>query len=124
MYKRQTVYKYCDIITVIVFCAVCCTNHILIDNLQAVVVNVLFINQRDILGFTAVTLQNFDIILLNGACFLCDRLIRIGNAVLKKIIPFLIGELVIIQFFQSFTKVLNQVLLGMYRQISIALLAE
>ena len=52
MHKRQTINQYCNIITIIMFCAIVRANRILIDDLQPVVMDVLFIYECNILGRT------------------------------------------------------------------------
>ena len=56
MYKRQTVYQYGNIITVVMLCTIFHADHILINNLQPVIMDVLFIYERNILGFAIITL--------------------------------------------------------------------
>ena len=56
MHKRQTIYQYCNIIAVVMLRTILCTNHILIDDLQPVIMDVLFIYECNVLGFTIITL--------------------------------------------------------------------
>ena len=90
MYKRQTVYQYCNIIAVVMLCTIFCANHILIDDLQPVVMDVLFIYECNILGRTVITSQNLNIVLLYLPGLFHDMLIGISNSIFEKIIPFCI----------------------------------
>ena len=87
MYKRQTVYQYCNIIAVVMLCTIFRTNHILIDDLQPVVMNVLFIYECNILGRAVITSQDLDIIFLYLPSLFHNMLIGIGNGIFEKIIP-------------------------------------
>ena len=98
MYKRQTVYQYCNIIAVVMLCTIFRANHILIDDLQPVVMNVLFIYKCNILGRTVITSQDLDIIFLYLPGLFHDMLIGIGNGIFEKIIPLCIRKLIVIQF--------------------------
>ena len=87
MHKRQTVYQYCNIIAVVMLCTIFRANHILIDNLQPVVMDVLFIYECNILGRTVITSQDLDIIFLYLPSLFHNMLIGIGNGIFEKIIP-------------------------------------
>ena len=54
--ERQAVDQYRNIIAVVMFCAILFADHILVDNLQSVIMYVCFINQCNILGFPTITL--------------------------------------------------------------------
>ena len=64
MNQRQTVYQNRDIIAVIIVAAVL---HILVDNLQTVVVDVLFIQQRNIDRRAVLAGQVLNVVLLDAA---------------------------------------------------------
>ena len=49
MYQRQAIHKNCNIVAVVMVCALILTNHILIDDLKTVVVNLLFVDEHDVL---------------------------------------------------------------------------
>ena len=88
MYKRQTVYQYGNIIAVVMLRTILCANHILIDDLQPVVMDVLLIYECNILGRTVITSQNLNIVLLYLPSLFHDMLIGIGNSIFEEIIPF------------------------------------
>ena len=98
MHKRQTIYQYGNIIAVVMFCTILCSNHILIDDLQPVVMDVLLIYKCNILGRTVITSQNLDIVLLYLPGLFHDMLIGIGNGIFEEIIPLCIRKLIVIQF--------------------------
>ena len=87
MYKRQTVYQYGNIIAVVMLCTIFRANHILINDLQPVVMDVLLIYECNILGRTVITGQDLYIILLYLPSLFHDMFIGIGNGIFEKIIP-------------------------------------
>ena len=88
MHKRQTVYQYCNIIAIVMLRTILCANHILIDDLQPVIMDILFIYECNILGRTVITGQDLYIILLYLPSLFHDMLIRISNGIFEEIIPF------------------------------------
>ena len=90
MYKRQTVYQYGNIIAIVMLRTIFRANHILIDYLQPVVMDVLLIYECNILGRTIITSQDLDIVLLYLPSLFHDMFIGIGNSIFEKIIPFCI----------------------------------
>ena len=88
MHKRQTVYQYCNIIAIVMLRTILCANHILIDDLQPVIMDILFIYECNILGRTVITGQDLYIILLYLPGLFHDMLIRISNGIFEEIIPF------------------------------------
>ena len=91
--------EYRNIIAVVMLCTIFCTDHILIDDLQSVVMNILFIYERDVLGRTIITSQYLNIILLYLSGLFHDMLIWISNSIFEKIFPFCVRKSIIIQFF-------------------------
>lgn len=89
MNQRQTVYQNRDIIAVIIVAVVF---HILVDNLQTVVVDVLFIQQRDIDRRAVLAGQVLNVVLLDAAGLFFDAIVRVGDFILKKEVPFFIRE--------------------------------
>ena len=98
MYKRQTVYQYGNIIAIVMLRTIFRANHILIDNLQPVVMDVLLIYECNILGRAVITSQDLDIVLLHLPGLFHDMLIGIGNGIFEEIIPLCIRKLIVIQF--------------------------
>ena len=112
------------IIAVIMPCAICLFYLILVDDLQAVVMDVLFVDQCDIFGTAIIPVQYLHIIFLNLPGFFGNVLVGVGNYITEKLPPLRIGKLVVVQLFQLTAEVSNQFILGMQRQIGIALLAQ
>ena len=112
------------IIAVIMPCAICLFYLILVDDLQAVVMDVLFVDQCDIFGTAIIPVQYLHIIFLNLPGLFGNMLVGVGNHITEKLLPFRIGKVVVVQFFQLAAEVGNQFILGMQRQIGIALLAQ
>ena len=121
MNQRQTVYQNRDIIAVIIVAAVL---HILVNDLQAVVVDVLLVDQRDIFGAAIIPVQHLHIVFLNLPGLFRNMLVGVGNYITEKLPPLRIRKLVVVQLFQLAAEVGNQFILGMQRQIGIALLAQ
>ncbi len=124
MYKRQAIDQYCNIITVIIFCTFICANYILIDDLQSIVMDVLFIYECDILRGTIITSQNLNIVFLYFPGLFHDMLIGIGNSIFEKSIPFCVRKLIVVQLLQFLTKIDNQIFFCVNRQIFISLFTE
>ena len=124
MNQRKAVDQNRHIIAVIMPCAVCLFYLILVDDLQAVVMDVLFVDQCDIFGTAIIPMQYLHIIFLNLPCFFGNMLVGIGNYITEKLPPLRIGKLVVVQLFQLAAEVGNQFILGMQRQIGVALLAQ
>ena len=61
---------------------------VLIDDLQPVVMDILFIYECNILGRTVITSQDLDIVLLYLPSLFHNMIIWIGNGIFEKIIPF------------------------------------
>ena len=71
---------------------------VLIDDLQPVVMDVLFIYECNILGRTVITSQYLDIVLLYLPGLFHNMLIGIGNSIFEKVIPLCVRKLIVIQF--------------------------
>ena len=121
MNQRQTVYQNRDIIAVIIVAAIL---HILVNDLQAVVVDVLFIQQRDIDRRAVLAGQILNVILLDAAGLFFDAIVRVGDFILKKEVPFFIRESIVVQQFQLTAQVCHKVSVLMDREVGIALLLQ
>ena len=106
--------------------AVCLFYLILVDDLQSVVMDVLLVDQRNVFGASIIPVQHlltfFPILNLPG--LLGNVLVGVGNYITEKLPPLRIGKLVVVQLFQLAAEVGNQFILGMQRQIGVALLAQ
>ena len=124
MNQRKAVDQNRHIVAVIMPCAVCLFYLILVDDLQAVVVDVLLVDQRDIFGAAIIPVQYLHIVFLNLPGLFRNMLVGVGNYITEKLPPLRIGKLVVVQLFQLAAEVSNQFILGMQRQIGVALLAQ
>ena len=121
MNQRQTVYQNCDIIAVIIVAAVF---HILVNDLQAVVVDVLFIQQRNIDRRAVLAGQVLNVVLLDAAGLFFDAIVRVGDFILKEEVPLFIRESIVVQQFQLTAQVCHKVSVIMDREVGIALLLQ
>ena len=101
------------IIAVIMPCAICLFYLILVDDLQAVVMDVLFVDQCDIFGTAIIPVQYLHIIFLNLPGLFGNMLVGVGNYITEKLPPLCIRKLVVVQLFQLAAEVGNQFILGM-----------
>ena len=124
MDERKPVDEHGHIIAVVVLRAVVFGDYVLIGDLQTVVVNVLFVNQRDIFRTSVIAPQNLHIILLHFAGLFRNAVIGIGNALGKEPLPFAVGKAVVVQRFQLCAQVGDQLRLAMNRLVLIALLCQ
>ena len=124
MNQRKAVDQNRHIIAIIMPRTVRLLHLILVDDLQAVVVDVLLVNQRDVFGAAIIPVQYLHIVFLNLPGLFRNMLVGVGNYITEKLPPLRIGKLVVVQLFQLAAEVSNQFIFGMQRQIGIALLAQ
>ena len=124
MNQRKAVDQNRHIVAIIMPRTVRLLHLVLVDDLQAVVVDVLLVDQRDIFGTAIIPVQYLHIIFLNLPGLFGNVLVGVGNYITEKLLPLRIGKLVVVQFFQLAAEVSNQFILGMQRQIGVALLAQ
>ena len=86
--------------------------------------DVLLVDQRDIFGTAIIPVQYLHIVFLNLSGLFGNMFVGVGNYITEKLPPLRIGKLVVVQLFQLIAEVNNQFILGMQRQIGIALLAQ
>ena len=118
MDKRQTIDQNGHIIACIV---VTFGFFILVDNLKAIIVNILFVNNLNILGSSVIPPKHFDMIGLHGAAFLYDSLVRVGKRFRKEPLPLAVGKGIVIQNLQLSSKIRNQTVFIMNRKVLIPL---
>ena len=97
MYKRQTVDKNRHIVASVVRAA---GFFVLVYDLQAVVVDVLFVEQIDIFRTAIIAFQNLHMVVLNFAGFLDDALVGAGDTFAEKPRPFIVRERNTVQRFK------------------------
>ena len=124
MNQRKAVDQNRHIVAVIMPRTVCLLHFILVDDLQTVVVDVLFVDQCDIFGTAIIPMQHLHVIFLNLPGLFGNMFVGVGNYITEKLPPLCVRKLVVVQLFQLAAEVGNQFILGMQRQIGIALLTQ
>ena len=124
MNQRKAVDQNRHIVAIIMPRTVRLLHLVLVDDLQAVVVDVLFVDQCDIFGTSIIPVQYLHIVFLNLSGLFGNMFVGVGNYITEKLPPLRIGKLVVVQLFQLTAEVSNQFILGMQRQIGIALLTQ
>ena len=81
---------------------------VLVEHLEAVVVDVSLVQQVDIFGGSAVLPQHLHVVALDLAGFLHDPLVGTRDAVLEKTLPFRVGKAVVVQQFQLAAQIGDQ----------------
>ena len=74
--------------------------HILVDDLQAVVVDVVLVDQPDILVGSIIPLQHLNVIALDTRGLLNDAIIGTCHVFLEEALPLAVGELDVIEKLQ------------------------
>ena len=120
MYHRQAVDQNRHIIAVVVGRALLFGNDVLVDDLQAVVVDVLFIKQRDVFAAAVVPAEHLHKVLLNEAGLFHDTAFRVCQHLTEKAAPLLIGKPVTVHRFQLNPQVVHQIFFLMYVKVLIA----
>ena len=105
MYQRQAVDEDGHVVARIV---VARGLLVLVEHLQAVVVDVLFVQQVDVFGRAAVLPQHLHMIELNPARLFQNPVVRARDAVLKKARPLAVRKNVVVQEFQLAAEVGNE----------------
>ena len=105
-------------------CPIFCTNHILVDDLQTVIVDIFLVDQRDVLSRSIVTTQIPDMILLYLPGLFHDVFIRICYGIVEEVLPFCIGKDIMVQFLQLPAEITNQITLRVNRKVFIALFTQ
>ena len=85
MHQGQSVYQNGHIVSVGALSVKC---FILIDDLQAVVVNVVLVDEIDVFHRTVVACQKLNVIFLNDGRFLFYPVITVSNFAVEKLFPF------------------------------------
>ena len=120
MHHRQAVDQNRHIIAVVVGRALLFGNSILVDDLQAVVVDVLFIEQRDVFAAAVIPAEHLHKVLLNEPGFFHYAAFGICQHLAEKASPFFIGKSVAVYRFQLKAQVVHQIFFLMYRKVFIA----
>ena len=120
MHKRQSVYEYRHVIAVR---ALSVLHFILVDYLRIVVVNIIFVYELYVALLSVVEHQCLDVVLLYGLRLLGDAVAFVGYFSLKESIPFRIRKGVVVESFELFAQVGNQLafMLYLYKFITLPL---
>ena len=124
MDQRQTVDQHRHIIAVIVGSAFLGRDGILIDDLQAVVVYALLVNELDIFAFPVIPAEHLHIVLLNQPGLFENAGVCVCQHLVPETLPFAVRKAIVIQLFQLRPQIGNQVSLFMDGQALIAQLAK
>ena len=122
VHQGQTVDEDGHIIAIVVFGALLLAIFVLVEHLQAVVMDILFIDNANIFRSAIVTLKAEDGAFLDNFAFFRNMGVGIGQLRGKEALPFLIGEMIVVQFFDTLPQIGNQIRLLVDFQIGIALL--
>ena len=118
MHQWQAVDQDCYVVAVFVAAALW---HILVDYLQRIVVDILFIDEIHVQKRAIVASEHLFMVFLNGAGFFHDALVGVAEVLFEKRCPLLVGELHLIEFFDLRAQVGYQVGFTLDRQIFVGL---
>ena len=124
MYQRQAVDQDGHIIAIVVIGTIVGGYGVLIDDLQNIIVDILFIDQHDILAFAIVPLQHLHMVFLDQPGLFRNIRIGIGQHFLEEPIPLPVSELISIHLGKLCPEVDDQVSLLMDLQIAVAEVLE
>ena len=118
VHQWQTVHKDSNIVAVFVAAAL---GHILVDYLQRIVVDILFVDKIDVHKRAIVAREHLFVVLLNGAGFFHNALVGVAEVFLEKLVPFLVGKEQSVEPLELSTEVVDQLFFGGDRQILVCL---
>ena len=121
MDKGQTVDKNGHVIAGVV---VTLGLHILIDDLQTVVVNVLFVDELNILGSSIIPAEYLYMVSLDGTAFLNNALVSVGKCFRKETLPLAVRKGVVVQKLQLPSEIGNQTVFVMDGKVLISLCGQ
>lgn len=121
MHKWETIDKYGHIISGVIVPAVF---HILIYDLDKVIMDIVLVDEFEVLAFTRVSFKDLNIVILNLLCLGYNIIVLVGYALIEKVLPLTIREVVVVQFLQLSSEVGDKVSLCMDREIFIPLLPK
>ena len=124
MYQGQAVDQHRHIVAVVMLGPLLLVHLILVDDLEAVVVDVLLVDEGNVLGGAVVPAEYLHEVLLNLPGLLHDVLVGVGNGILEELLPLAVGKLVIVQSLQLTAQIGDQVGLLYVYLLRIALLGE
>jgi hypothetical protein len=87
----------------------CAIDFVLVDDLQAVVVDVLLVDQVDVLDRAVVALEYLDVVFLDARGLFDDAVVGAGNAGTEEALPLGVGELHLVELLQLAAQVGDQI---------------
>lgn len=108
MDEGQAVDQDGDIIAVLVLCAGIGSHLVLIDDLQAVVVDVLFVNKGDVFGAAVISMEVLDRVGLDAAGLFHDAVVCVGDDLPEEPLPLAVGKAAVVQKLQLRPEVFHQ----------------
>ena len=124
MDEWQAVDQYRHIIAIVMSCPLLCGDGILVDDLQAVVVYALLVNELDIFAFPVILAEHLHIVLLNQAGLFENAGVCVCQHLVPETLPFAVRKAIVIQLFQLRPQIGNQVGFLMDGQALIAQIAK
>ena len=124
MHQRQPIDQDGHVIAVVMAGALVPADGVLVDDLQAVLVDVFFVDQGDVFGAAVVPPQHLDEILLDLAGLFHNVFVGVGDGVDKELVPLAVGKGVVVQGLQLAAQVGDELRLGVDGQVGIALFGE
>ena len=121
MYEGESVDKYGHVVPRVIVSAFL---DILVDDLYEIVVDILLVDEIDVPAFPVVPLQDLDVIFLYSGGLGYNIIVLVGNAFVEEVLPFIVGEMVVVQLLQTCAEIVYEVRLRMDRQVLIALLPK
>ena len=97
---------------------------VLVDHLQTVVVNVLFVDELNILGSSIIPAENLYMVGLDGTGLFNDTLVGVGKRFREEALPFTIGKCNAVQKLQLLSEIGNQTGFVMDGKIRITLFGQ
>ena len=97
MHEREAIDKDGHIISGVIVSAFF---HILVYDLDEVIVDIILVNEFDVLAFAGVPFKDLDIVILNLLCLGYNIIVLVGYVLIEKLLPLTIREMVVVQFLQ------------------------
>ena len=83
--------------------------------------DILLVNEGYVLCCTVISFQILNMICLDSSAFFNDSFVGWCNALFKETFPFRISELVVVQYFELFAKIVDECFFFMYLKVFIPL---
>ena len=125
MHQREAVDEDGDVVAVgVASAALAPADLVLVDDLQAVVVDVRLVDQGDVLGRAVVAGEELDVVFLDADRLVDDALVRAGDLLAEEPVPLGVGECDAVERFELGAEVGDQVGFGGDRQVLVGLRLE